>query len=303
MPYATLPDQRIPYDNDGTVIVGGTSQTGCTAYQNNARMLVSNGLNNVANAYLNGMTFSTPGGQPSGTEPILWIWFPEQRIIAGMAGNAGAENMDNFGSSIYNNFNSFRGSNDSTNGLDGTWEVASLSAGFSPIPPNNLFEWRSAVKPVSFTGPKKVLRLHSTSYNMTLGSRDMYYALLHLYGRKAAGQTPDDIIFIDHDTTPGVEYAGPEDFGDRPLGTSVVRQFRIKNTSSSKTANTIALQCNDTDFVISTDGTTWVTTINLASLAAGAESPTYYIRNTTPAPGNPLGPRFARIVATVTSWT
>lgn len=46
-----------------------------------------------------------------------------------------------------------------------------------------------------------------------------------------------------------------------------------------------------------------VATINIASLAAGAESATMYIRNTTPAIGSLLGPRFNRIVATVASWT
>ena len=82
-----------------------------------------------------------------------------------------------------------------------------------------------------------------------------------------------------------------------------MRQFRVKNDSATLTANTINLQCNDTDFAISTDGATWVATINIASLAAGAESATMYIRNTTPAAGNLLGPRFARIVALVGSWS
>ena len=56
--------------------------------------------------------------------------------------------------------------------------------------------------------------------------------------RRSRGQTPDDIIYINHDDTPGVEYAAPEDFGDQPLGTTVVRQFRLKNASATKTANT-----------------------------------------------------------------
>ena len=101
--------------------------------------------------------------------------------------------------------------------------------------------------------------------------------MIHLYGKKTARQTPDDVIYIDHDTTPGVEYTSPEDFGDQPLGTTVVRQFRLKNTSATKTANTINIQCNDSDFAISTDGTTWVVTINIASLGPGAQSATMYV--------------------------
>ena len=147
-----------------------------------------------------------------------------------------------------------------------------------------------------------MLRVRTTGTG-GIGTTPYQFGLFHIYGEKAAGETPHDIIFIDHDTTPGVEYAAPEDFGDRPLGTSVVRQFRVKNVSPTLTANSINIQCNDSDFAISTDGVTWVVTINIASLAAGAESATLYMRNTTPAPGNPLGPRFARIVAIVGSWT
>ena len=100
-----------------------------------------------------------------------------------------------------------------------------------------------------------------------------------------------------------MEFTGPEDFGDQPLGTTVVRQFRVKNVSGSKTANTINIQCNDSDFAISEDGVIWVVTINIASLSAGAESPTLYVRCTTPDPGASLEPRFARIVTTVASYT
>jgi hypothetical protein len=70
-----------------------------------------------------------------------------------------------------------------------------------------------------------------------------------------------------------------------------VRQFRIKNVSATRTAASINIQCNDTDFAISTDNVNWVTTINIASLAPGAESATMYWRCTTPAPGAQLGPR------------
>ena len=159
--------------------------------------------------------------------------------------------------------------------------------------------WRTNITAVSFTGGKQTIRIYYGIQN-TYGTSTLR---LHLYGEKVAGQTPDDVIYIDHDTTPGVEYAAPEDFGDQPLGTTVVRQFRLKNTSATKTANSINVQCNDSDFAISTDGTTWVVTINIASLGPGAQSATMYVRCTTPAPGNLLGPRFARIVTTVASYT
>ena len=208
-------------------------------------------------------------------------------MFVGISGGGGAVTVD-----------SLQGSNDTTNGVDGTWETASFPAG-NPIGYVTLDAFRSGVKAISFTGGKKTIR-----FGIGGGYVDKFYIYqVHIYGEKVAGQTPDDVIYIDHDTTPGVEYTAPEDFGDQPLGTTVVRQFRLKNTSATKTANSINVQCNDSDFAISTDGTTWVVTISIASLGPGAQSATMYVRCTTPAPGNLLGPRFARIVTTVASYT
>ena len=283
MPYATLPDHRIPYDNDGTVVGQGANgeALGIASYPSGA---VLQGWQTAAGA--------TGGAGATSTYLVTWLFFPEQREVT-----AYYSHETNNGSPATTDL--WKGSNDSTNGLDGTWETASLPGGESTWA--TVYDWRGAIKPISFTGGKRVVRLRSP--NIGSGGQNTVLNQLHLYGEKVAGQTPNDIVYIDHDTTPGVEFTGPEDFGDRPLGTTVTRQFRIKNTSPSLTANSINIQCNDTENVISTDGTTWVVTINIGSLAAGAESATMYVRNTTPAAGNLLGPRFARIVTIVGSWT
>lgn len=272
MPYTALPDRRLSYDNDGTVLYQGDEVNGVVSLVSGA----------VAAEWQD--TDYVPAG--ASNQPTVWLFFPEQREVTGIYANQQADN---------GTVSTVKGSNDTTNGLDGTWETATLPSGAPPY--TNAFSWRESIKPVSFTGAKATVRM-----TLSLGGARVM-TIFHLYGEKAAGQTPDDIIFIDHDTTPGAEYTAPEDFGDRPLGTSVTRQFRVKNASATLTANTINLQCNDADFAISTDGTTWVVTIDIASLAAGAESATMWIRNTTPDPGNLLGPRFARIVCTVSSWT
>ena len=72
---------------------------------------------------------------------------------------------------------------------------------------------------------------------------------------------------------------------------------------TEQVANAVVLTCSDADFTISSDGTTYGTTVNITSIAAGAESATLYVKNTTPAPGAALGPRVARITAAVGSWT
>ena len=302
MPYPALPDHKMPYDIDGTVVGYGALgasdafafASGVTTWLDGATKIE---LNDDDYTALPTATLSVTNGS---ARPV-WLFFPESRectaIYYGTPYFSDAVGLDEANTGL----SMIQGSNDSTNGVDGTWETASLPGGRGQSMAS-LDGFRAVIKPISFTGPKKVIRLTGRNFSGRSSANHNIVAL-HVFGEKAAGQTPDDLVFIDHDTTPGAEYEAPEDFGDRPLGTSVVRQFRVKNVSATRTANAINLQCNDTDFAISTDGTTWVVTINIASLAAGAESATLYIRNTTPAAGALVGPRFSRIVALVGSWT
>ena len=284
----------MPYDNDGTVVVSiaqGLPQTyGPTTYPSGAQKIALNGY-----AVLTASTYGPWGAVMLNPSFALWWFFPETREVTAM--------FIGYISSNGPNDALLEGSVNSTNGLDGTWETPSYT-GLFPAAPGSAIQidsWRTGIKAISFTGGKKAIRIKGSVGGG--GGSNVTGTVIHIYGEKTAGQTPDDLIYINHDDTPGVEFAAPEDFGDRPLATTLTRQFRLKNVSATKTANTINIQCNDADFAISTNGTTWVTTIDITSLAAGAESATMYIRNTTPAVGNVLGPRFARIVTTVGSWT
>lgn len=285
MPYPALPDRRIPYDNDGTVVGGWHVVNGIWWSGRNPAWLTPSEVLELQDYDYTGVG----DGVETGAGDILF--FPEQREVTAQFcrfGTGGANSP----------IGTLQGSNDTTNGFDGTWETASLGLQVPNGTAEYADQWRYGIGTVSFTGGKRTIKMVCTT-SFTRNSTN----IMHLYGEKVAGQTPNDIIYIDHDTTPGVEYTAPEDFGDRPLGTSVVRQFRIKNTSGSLTANAINIQCNDSDFAISTDSTTWVVTINIGSLGPGAQSATMYVRNTTPSIGAQLGPRYARIVTIVGSWT
>lgn len=279
MAYTALPDRRIPYDNDGTVVYIGALTLGASIALSGAQMI---GLNSMVR-----QTSISPG---TGTRDLfVFVFFPEQREVS--AFYALFEGVNTL-----QGITEIKGSNDTTNGLDGTWETASIT-----VPPawGELDDWRRFIKAISLTGPKRVIRiggLEPGTPGFNLGVTE-----LHLYGAKAAGQTVDDVIYL-NGLNAFAEFTAPEDFGDQPLGTTVVRQFRIKNASPTKIATTINIQCNDADFAISTDNVTWVVTINIASLGPLASSATMYVRCTTPAPGAPLGPRFARIVTTVASY-
>jgi hypothetical protein len=295
--YPALIDRRMPYHRDGTRVAStatGLPQSyGPSTYPSGAELIALNSA-----AVLTASTYAPWAGLGQDQSFALWWFFPEQRELTGMFVGYGSGGGTNPGGAL------LEGSNDSTNGLDGTWETPSYTDLFPSAPgtATQVDSWRTGVKSISFTGGKRLIRIKGT-VPQAGGGTFFSGTVVHLYGEKTAGQTPDDIIYIDHDTTPGVEFATPEDFGDRPLASTLIRQFRLKNTSATKTANTINIQCNDADFAISENGTTWVTTINISSLAAGAESATFYTRNTTPAVGSALGPRFAEIVTLVASWT
>lgn len=295
MSYPALPDHRIPYHRDGTRIGYRISNL------QNFNEGIASWMTQTEAIQFNDATYQSVY---SGADCMkMWFFFPEQREVTaaytastGKGSGSSSERIDLV----------LHGSNDTTNGLDGTWEVASFPGGnphrrsgaeswFNNLP---FDDWRTQIKPVSFTGAKKAVRL---LYGGTAPFNTECFGFVHLYGEKAAGQTPDDVIFIDDNTD--LEFQAALDFGDRPLGTTVARVFRLKNTSSTKTANTVNLQCNDSDFSISADGVTWVATLNFSSLAPGAETSNLYVRCTTPGPGGMLGPRFAEMVVTVGSWT
>ncbi len=279
MPYPALPDHRIPYDADGTLVYFGDPLTGATTAASGAQLLELQDDDYVTTGPGGGSGDGSTGGM------TIFFFFPHQSEVTGIYALA------NFGT-----IGQPKGSNDTTNGLDGTWETASLPSG-APSPTGStaaVDSWRAGIKPVSFTGPKKNLRVH-----LATGGGGNTWAICHLYGEVAGGQMTHDLVFLDPDLGAGVAFPAPEDYGDQPLGTTVVRPFRVKNTSATRTAANVNIQCNDADFTIGESASgPWVATINIASLGPGVESATLYSRCTTPAPGAPLKPRFARIIAT-----
>lgn len=277
MPYAALPDHRIAYDNDGTVVYHRITGASLSAEEVQATLIEwqDNDYVGAGTALDNGSAWTT------------YLFMPERREVTAIYAEAEERNGPRVVTTV-------QGSNDTANGLDGTWETASLPAGVPPAGTSPSDLWRTGIKAISFTGTKKTVRVN---WSGTTGGTSGQVIVLHLYGEKDATWTPHDLVFIDHDTTPGAAFQSPEDFGDRPLGTSVVREFRIKNVSATRTATNVNLQCNDSDFTIaSAPGGPWVVTIVIPSLGPGVESATLYLRNTTPAPGATLGPRFARMV-------
>lgn len=284
MPYPPITSHRIPYDIDGTEV----------AIRNDAsaHLGITGWVSQPTLAELNNEDFVPVFTHTSipGIQRTLYFFFPERREIEGVCYSA------------YDYSNSqniiIQGSNDTANGMDGTWETATFPNG---KPPNNATyqDWFiKNVKPVSFSTSYKTLRvIITTSYGT--GVTAHWYGL-HLYGTKAYGEQTNDIIFCDAEGNPLTKLT---DWGDRPEGTTEFKSFKVKNTSPNKIANNINIQFNHEDFLMSfnPDGP-WQATLDISSLPPLGYSSTIYIKNQLKPPPLLLGPKSARIIVSVGSW-
>jgi hypothetical protein len=190
---------------------------------------------------------------------------------------------------------------DTTNGLDGTWNNAIMPNGYN-ADTMNLDSWRTGFKAMTGVTGATALRI-----KFDAGVLRNYNGLfiMHLYGKKYAGETPDDILFLDPDDA-YAEYDLPMEFGDIPSGTSLQRMLALYNDSAALDANNITITVIDPDDQIRigvTDVGPWLTTQTIVLLAHGDTSIDFYIKCEAPAPPTPLGPNRAPIKVQVGAWT
>lgn len=290
MSYAAVNEHRMPYDVDGTE-VGFRSQDGIDTISQMIGNGLASWLDSTSKGNLNkenrAQTWHVGDYRLGG---VFWFFFPELREVNKVGLLWNSTNNCTFSSQI------IQGSADTTNGVDGTWETAVYSM---PAPNTDMDFWRNKIFTLSFSGPVKALRIgfYETS------PRFNYLGLcgIHLYGRKAVGQQPDDVVLTD---AAGVELTSLIDFGDQPEGTTELQSFKIKNTSGSKIANSVNIQLNHTDFTISfsQDGP-WQSVLDISSIGPGSLSSTIFVRNLLGPPLLTLGPKAARAIVTVGSWT
>ena len=291
MPYPTLPGRKFEYDVGGGSVYYGNEINEITTALTTEQMALLNGIGNT-NAVL---SKDVCMGEAIKT---LWVFLPERYVIAGL-GMIHKLSTSGDGCAI-----SVAGSADSTNGLDGTWINATLPNGSIPVNMIDDDVWRDSIQPCTFSEAIKVLRIrYFSSYGGIGGSRVFIYAL-HIYGVKAAGEVPDDILFLDDDASGDPEFIRDLDFGDRPEGTTVTHRIKLLNSSTTKIANNLTLSLIDVDFTFSMDeGATWVTGATITSLAPQGMSSSILIKNTIPPPTQTLGPRAPRFEVTIGSWS
>jgi len=289
MGYPELPDRAMPYHDDGTVVKIVSTSSGVLHHFSDDEMAELNDYDKTEVA-------SDMGCQDVDTFYLVFH-FPEKRwvngVFAGMAGRS-----HEFLAVV-----SVEGSNDSTNGIDGTWESIALADG-ATWPQNQwTFDvWRLAVAALNPSQSYETVRLKFRKQGISWNA--CAAAIAHIYGHKADGETPDDIIFVAPAT--GDELTLPLNFHAVPAGTTSILNFALKNASDSKTAQNITLSVEDEYDIIRiawSDTGPWETSLTIDSLAAGATSDTVYVKAEPPAPPTPLKPHRAPVVVTVGAWS
>lgn len=272
--YPDVPDNRIPYDKDGAIWTdGGFTQFAASAATNT----------NKDNSY-SGWSISVSSGM---TRTLI---LPYNVNLVGLFLGGGQG-----GNGHYCKVTAW--SPDTTNGIDGTWNGVDLNYGGS---------WRTSIQAVTYNNCRAVRSVASTH---TTGNANI--SGFHMYGRIVSGQVPDRLE-IWHPTLSRRVFGPHFDWGNVPRQSSADLSFRVKNQSSSFTANSVSVTFNaesgDTtppvsaQHYLSTDGINFSSSLDLGALAPGALSPVITVRRITPS-NAVLGLWSTRIRAVPVSWT
>lgn len=280
--YPDVPGYRMAIDRDGSTVVF-ISSTNIITQLTPAQVTAS--VNEGTDAYV----LSSSGGQ-------LVVIFPELRDLVGYF----MQNNDNTSRGASGGWNSIQVSTDTTNGLDGTWTTIATNV---LIGQNNTTvpQYRTGITTTSQLGIKAIKGNINTGGNLTA---------LHLYGSIASGQNPNRLALW-HPTLDQQITAAYFDWGDVKQGTSATTTFRVKNLSSTLTANSITLSLsaltdtsptNVSQHTLSSDGITFSATASAGTLAPGTISGVMSLRRSL-SNSAALSLWALRVTAVAGSWT
>lgn len=287
--YADVPGPRLPYDRDGSIAYGWNLTNGTFNMFSTETLREINDEDSVDVGSLVGFTGNTD------IRYVIFM-FPELKNIVGWYLNINSTSswtQQNIETSV-----------DTTNGIDGTWVVrqanwAGLSSGGSVVP-----TYRTAINAVTWSGIKGV-RFGFTSF--AGGVDGPRFNAIHFYGSPAASAPR---LALWHPTLDQEVTGAYFDWGDVPTSTAATRNFRVKNLSSTQTAQSVGLTMEalfDTSPTVvgqhtfSPDGTTFTSTLNIGSLAPSTISSVLTLKRTTPSNAS-LSLWAARIITLPGAW-
>jgi hypothetical protein len=197
-------------------------------------------------------------------------------------------------------------STDTTDGTDGNWTTVASPWLYSSIAINPYH--RSAIQAVTGADGIKGVRFAVSKPNANVDGNDRTKMFaVHLYGTFVGG---NDGLRFWHPTNDVVMPPAHLDFGDIPQGSTLVKQFRLRNTSGQQANNIVVSAEAQTGsdaglasgLTFSLDNVTYATTVTVPTLAGTTTSPVIYVRRIVgPAEANAL--RVARVKAVPGSWS
>lgn len=279
--YPDVPGYRFALHTDGTMAVTYRVTGGIAHTINNAGMTTLAREHHLARS-----GELSPSSLTGGENNYLVFIFPEFRSISGY-----------FVSKLLGSSDLMESSIDTTNGQDGTWTTHSDYIAWNGYNLESAPNQRTAINTVNIPNIKAI----------RFSGRNHFY-LVHLYGSIDHSESPDRLRIVDLD---GEDIAAQLDFGNIAQRSSVTRQFKVVNNSSTLTANNITVSLSTSSdasptiigqYQVSTDNTSFANGINIGSLAPGAESGVLYVRANLLSNAQ-LGPWSARITAKPVSWS
>lgn len=276
--YPNAPGHRFAYDVDGSTVQYRDAAGTLSVNLSQAQMQT---LQNESGDYLDLIQFDAAG--------YLCVLFPEARNVTGV-----------YVSDEYGLLEISQYSTDSTDGWGGTWTTFTSQDRTTVIP-----EYRTAINVVNLTNVT-ALKFKFSAFvnsNYPFGLRTV-----HIYGDYAVG---GDRLEFWHPTLDQKINIAHFDLGDVKRGATLLKEFRIKNISSTLTANSIGISAgaltvgtpsHATMHTFSTDNITYSASINIGNLAPGAISGVLYDKFVS-SMTTPTGPWSGRLSAVAGSWT
>ena len=283
--YPDAPDNRIPYDLDGTVcaVVSGTS----VSVQSSGVIAALNDESNSEALY---------------TQSWVTLIFPRKMDISAYAIVVQSDDPGYWSVGV----SGIETSVDTATGVDGTWISRSPTATNAGI--STQLATRQNFVSVSWAGIRAVrFSAFSTYFGNYRGAK---WQSIHLFGKPTSGEDTNRLE-IWHPTLSQRVGGAYFDWGNAQRSSVEDRQFRVKNLSSTFTANGVNLSFDtltDTtpsvpaQHLLSSDGINFSSTLNIGTLAPGALSSPITVRRSIPSNAT-LSLWQARIRAVAASWS
>lgn len=252
--YPDAPSRRMAYDADGTVVFLYSAISG-------------NQFGTLSPVIWNNEAIDTNGvNHEQSIQGQIW---PEERELDGLYWNSedtlGANNFITLVEESDGGGGGFNGGgNPTTNGVDGAWNTVVADADDQNEVPTRATpdSYRQQIEAFAVSDARAFRQVQPTVAGGASRLRNW-----HVYGTISPGQTPDRLAFIDEATglpvgNPAAIFGVPIDYGDRPRGSLIERDFLIENLSATLTAvNPITLSAEDLETWVAfgTSMENWIT--------------------------------------------